>query len=169
MNDDVKKLLDFMDEFDDAMLTTCALDGSLRARPMRVALHRDNGDVLFVTSIDSAKVDEVLKDPEVNVTFQKNNTYLSISGRATLRSDRQAIDEVWNDSMKIWFPEGKDSEDLAVVEVRAHDGEYWNLDLRHRFQFLVQAGKALVTGEKPYENGDGVAGEHEKVDLGRRG
>lgn len=169
MADESRKLIELMDEFDDAMLTTQTREGALRSRPMRVADHRDNGDVLFVTSIASGKMDELQSHPEVAVVFQKPNTYLSISGIARIKTDRETIEEAWNDAMKVWFPDGKDSEDLAVIEVEAHDGEYWNLDLRHRFEFVVQAGKALIQGEKPYEGDEDVAGEHGKVHMGRRG
>ncbi len=164
MNAEQKKIADLMDEFDNAMLVTHADGSALRARPMHVAKSRENGDVLFLTSWSAPKVDEVLEEPAVNVTFQQPNSYLSLSGTARVTADRAKIDEAWSETMKAWFPEGKDSPDIAVVEVKAEQGEYWNMELRHRFQFVVEAGKALLTGEAIPEDGD-VPGEHAKVNL----
>lgn len=162
MSEQTKDFYEQLEEFDTAMLVTHAKDGQLRARPMQMAEVDEDGQLWFVTELDSAKVEEVMTDSRVNVSLQDDNKYLSITGRATIVRNRAKIQELWNETWKIWFPNGEDDPNLALLHIQATEGEYWDMSGMNKLKFLFEAGKALATGTPPELDNDDV---HQKVEL----
>lgn len=158
---DRERLYDVLEEFDTAMLVTRAADGELRARPMAIADKEENGDVWFVTQIDSPKVDEIQADPRVNVSLQADNRWLSITGTAAVVRDRAKIEELWKPDWKVWFPDGKDDPELSLIQVRATEGEYWDFAGGNQLTFLFEAAKAYLQGEEMEDSEE----RSQKVDL----
>lgn len=92
MTDDAKlHFHDILVDFDTAMLVSRAADRSLHARPMAIADVTASGDLWFVTSSSSGKVDEIPDDATVAVTMQSSSKFLSLSGKASLHRDRELI------------------------------------------------------------------------------
>ena len=135
--------------FDTAMLTTQTKAGALRTRPMQVADITGGCDVWFVSDVDSAKAFEIASNPNVNLAFQGNRRYLSLSGRAKLVNDRQRIHDLWNEAWKVWFPDGRDDPSLTLIRVEASRGEYWDLSGTNSLSYWLDAGKAFFTGTRP--------------------
>lgn len=148
-------------DFDTAMLITRASTGELRARPMAMAKTEPDADLWFATPLDSAKVDEIQRDSHINVAFQGRDKFVSISGRAEVVKDRAKIDELWNEMWKVWFPEGKDDPNLALLRVEATKGEYWDNAGTNKFKFLFDTAKAYLTGQRSDENTE----QNQKVEL----
>lgn len=148
---------ELIDSFKTAMLVTSTPQGQLRSRPMALAEYNDDGLLYFATTIESGKVNEILRHPGVNVAMQNSSAYLSVSGQAEVMDDRDKIDELWDASWNLWF-EGKDDPNLALIKVHASEGEYWNFETKDKLAFMMEAGKAMITGDTvDYE------GEHGKV------
>jgi general stress protein 26 len=146
--DDMKRcFLDLMERFETGMFCTRQASGSLRARPMAVARVEENGDVWFVTAIGSGKVEEVLNDSAVVVTFQSRSRYVSLSGRAELIGDPTRLDELWRDEWREFFPEGRDDPRLALLHVRAVEAEYWDSSARG-VRHALEAAKAALQGKR---------------------
>jgi general stress protein 26 len=154
--DKFKKLTEGIDF---CMLTTIS-GGQLRSRPMSTQEMDENGDIWFFTSDQTHKVDEIEADSRVNVAYSQpsDNTYVSVSGRASLSKDRQKIEELWNPVLKAWFPKGLDDPNLALLKVSVEEAEYWDSPNSTIVQ-LAGFLKALVTGEQA------KGGEHGKVSL----
>lgn len=147
MNDMKQCLLDLLDRFDTGMLCTRQRDGRLRSRPMAVAKVDESGDLWFVTGVGSGKVEEVLNEPDVLVTFQSRTRYISLSGRAELVGDPQRLEELWRDEWEAFFPGGRDDPRIALLHVRAQEAEYWDASprgVRHAFE----AAKAALRGQR---------------------
>ena len=138
-----------LEHFDDAMLVTRSADGALRARPMAVAESQADGDVWFVTYIDSPKVDEIRVDDRIGVTMQGEGRYLSISGTGEIVRDRAKVHELWKEQWKVWFPNGKDDPNIALIRVRAEEAEYWDQHGTKGLKYLLEAVKALARGTTP--------------------
>tara|TARA_B100001750_G_scaffold10036_1_gene7465 strand:+ start:1004 stop:1498 length:495 start_codon:yes stop_codon:yes gene_type:complete len=138
--------LDLIQQFDDAMLVSHAPDGELRARPMAVAETTPEGDVFFVTSVDSPKVDELLDDARLLVTFQKDSKYVSLTGTAEFIEDRSRIQELWKPIWRAWFPDGPEDTDIILIRVRAEEGEYWNMAGKTRVKLAFRGLRSLLTG-----------------------
>jgi general stress protein 26 len=150
MDETRRSVLEMLERFETGMLCTNQPDGTLRARPMAVAEVQDNGDVLFVAGLGSAKIEEVLKDPGVVVTFQSRSRYHSLSGRAEFVADEAAVERVWRPEWKAWFPEGKDDPRLVLLHVRATEAEYWDESGMRGVRFAFEAAKAALKGKRAH-------------------
>jgi hypothetical protein len=87
---------------------------------------------------------------------------VSVSGRARLVRDKDKARELWNPTLRAWFPRGLDDPELALLCVTVTKAEYWDTPNSRMVQ-LVGFLKGALTGE-PYRPGD-----NEKVNLGESG
>ncbi len=159
--DVVKKLGELIKATKVGMLTTVADEqGTLRSRPMATQQVEFDGDLWFLTSIDSAKANEIEKDHRVNISYadSSDNRYISVSGTARVFRDQKKIKSLWSAWYKAWFPKGIDDPSIAVLRVQVDSAEYWDGPSSSIVQ-LAGFVKALATGEQ-YKGG-----EHEKVSL----
>lgn len=163
---ETRKFCDLLGKFDTGMLITHAGNNNLHGRPMAVAQLEEfpqGCDLWFVTSYDTPKMDEIRSNSQVLVTFQnRNDQFLSLSGRAELVRDRQKVDELWQEPFKVWFPEGKDDPNLVLIQVHASQGEYWDNGGLNKISFLFEAMKAYTTGDTPNVK---EGAQHGKVQL----
>lgn len=162
MNDTSQERLDeLIDSFDTAMLVTRSLQGELRARPMAIAGHGEEGILYFASRAEDEKLEEILQSPEVAVTMQGSDRYLSISGRARLDTDVLLTKKLWSPAMSLWFPEGAADANLTVIRVEPSYGEYWDRAGLRKLEFLWQTGKTLLGNETPDPD---KLGQHAKVE-----
>lgn len=112
-----------------AMLTTTAPDGSLHSRPMATQEAEFDGVLWFFTKSGSGKVDEILHDSEVNVSYASpdDHRYVSVSGKAALVRDRDKIEELWSPVYRTWFAQGLDDPELALLRVDVRRADYWDM------------------------------------------
>lgn len=138
---------ELLETFQTAMFVSTSLEGQLRGRPMAIAGYED--ELLFFASrAEDEKLREILKHPNVAITLQDCDRYLSISGRARLETDTVLADRLWSASMTLWFPDGPEDENLVLIIVEPLRGEYWDRSGALRLEFLWEAGKALLQGKK---------------------
>lgn len=159
-----KEFREVLRNFDAAMLVT-RRDQELRSRPMAIAESTSDGRIWFVTSVDSAKLDEITENPQVNVAMQAHRKFLSVSGTTRATRDPGKIDELWNDSLGVWFEQGRNDPELILLEVVPSYAEYWDRSGFEAVKFMFAAAKSAVTGE-PLDEDD--AGAHGKVRFGNR-
>lgn len=142
-----------------AMLTTMdEVTGVMHSRPMITQDDGFDGDLWFLTRASAPKVGEAIQH-QVNVSYASpdDNRYVSVSGVAELVRDRQKIESMWKAAHNIWFPNGKDDPDLALLKITVTNAEYWDGPANKMIQ-IFQAASAWNTG-KP------ALGEHEKLQL----
>ena len=123
--EELKHFTDILETFDTAMLVT-QRGRELRSRPMEIVDRSTDGRVWFITSIDSAKLEELTENPDVNVAMQDDPRFLSISGAVRATRDREKVDEVWKESFDAWFPEGREDPTVVLLEVVPTYVEYWD-------------------------------------------
>jgi general stress protein 26 len=156
-SDNVQHLVSIASSFSTAMLVTRTPEGDLRARPMAVAKVDATGDVYLATSLASPKIDELLHDEHATVVFQGSTKYASIGGRARIEKDRALVDQLWSESWKVWFPEGKSDPNLCILHIDANAGEFWDTSGTTGVKMLFEVAKAFVKGEKPKSDPDANA------------
>jgi general stress protein 26 len=144
-----------------AMMTTIEADGSLRSRPMWTHNRDFDGELWFFTREHSAKVDEVEHDHHVNLSYAEpsKDRYVSVSGRCRLVLDKEKARELWNPTLKAWFPNGLEDPELALLCVKVEKAEYWDTPNGRMVQLLGFV-KAALTGEAYQPGGN------EKVQVG---
>lgn len=155
----IEKLNELIKDVGIAMLTT--MDGGvLRSRPMQTQKFEFDGDLWFFTGKNTHKADEIELDNRVNVSYAApdDNTYVSVSGVASIVQDKAKIEELWNPILKAWFPEGLDDPNLRLMKVSVEQAEYWDATSSTIIQ-IAGFVKALVTGQRA----DG--GENKKITL----
>lgn len=157
------KFRELLQEFGVAMLVTRTPGGELRGRPMALAEIQPDNSLWFATDKHSAKVDELAADSHVVVTMQSKTTFVSLSGRAKPVEDRATAARLWKAEWKVWFPGGKDDPNLLLLRIDGDAGEYWDNSGTSGIKYLLEAGKALLTGTRPDAGDDPKI--HGKVDL----
>jgi general stress protein 26 len=143
-----------------AMMTTVEADGSLRSRPMWTHQRDFDGELWFFTREHSAKVGEVERDHHVNLAYSEpsKNRFVSVSGRGRLVLDKQKAAQLWNPTLRAWFPDGLEDPELALLCVKVEKAEYWDMPNSRMVQLLGFV-KAVLTGE-PFK-----PGEHAQVQV----
>lgn len=147
---DLQKVRELVKDIDFCMLTTVDENNDLHSRPMSVNGEIDpDGDLWFFTNASSHKVSEIARLPKVNVSFAdpENQHYVSITGTAQLVRDRQKIDELWKPEFKMWFPNGKDDPDVALLRVSLEKAEYWDSP-SSTIAYALHFVSSLVTGKE---------------------
>lgn len=149
------KLLAMIRAMDVGMLTTRDEKGNLRSRPMYT--QKGEGEIVwFFTEAGSPKIHEIEDESHVNISYAAPDSqiYVSVSGLARVVRDKSRIMELWSDDALRWFPQGADTPDLALLEVRMTQAEYWDVDKRRMQQLLNEH----APGEKLTE-----ATDHKKI------
>src|SRR4051812_349761 len=124
----VAKLRELIQDINVAMLITVTPDGALRSRPMLTQDIRKEGELWFYVSSDAGAVRDIAEEPAVNVSYSepKSSLYVSVSGQATLVTDKEMIRSLWDDSLTRYFPKGLEDPHLALLRVRIETAEYWD-------------------------------------------
>ena len=159
--ENLQKIRDMVKDIDFCMLTTVHEKGDLHSRPMSANGDIDpNGDIWFFTAASSHKVSEIEKAPKVNVSFAdpENQQYVSITGKAQLVRDRSKIEELWKPEFKMWFPEGKDDPEVALLRISLEKAEYWDSP-SSTIGYTLSFVSSLVTGK------EADYGENKKLDF----
>ena len=144
-----ERVQDILETFSVGMLITEGPDGVLTGRPMNVAAIDSDADVWFCTQAESPKAADVTTHPDVLGSFQDAGRYLTLNGSARLVRDRSKINELWNESWKVWFPGGQDDPNLALLHVSASQGQYWDNSWLQGLSYAIRAGQAYWRGEEP--------------------
>lgn len=144
------------------MLTHRHPEGGLHAHPLTTQ-NKGLGDkaILYFFVSKATELGQRLRtDGNVNVSYADPNkdTWVSITGHATVSEDRDAIERLFNPMTKAWFPGGPTDPDLELVEVHISHAEYWDVKESKPTQLFKMAA-AAVTGERP------KLGEHKEVAL----
>jgi general stress protein 26 len=148
-HDDNEKIWSLIKDARVAMLTS-EREGRLYSRPMVASQKAFDGSLWFFTRKSSPKVAEVEAHRQVNVAYasSSDNSYVSLSGVASIVDDQAAIDAHWNEWIKTWFPDGKQDPDIALIRVDVDTAEYWDAPSSKMvvaFDYL----KARLTGKTP--------------------
>lgn len=171
MRDELGPLYERIDDMEIAMMTTRRADGQLESRPMATQKRVPGADLWFVTAEDTSAVEDLERDPVLNLAFYKDSTreWVSVSGRATLTRDRDLIGQLYAADWKIWFSDEGDPRHgtpddprLVLIGVEVQGAAYLELN-KPRPVVLYEMVKGLVTGDTP------EVGETHVVTPGRGG
>lgn len=131
------------------MFTTVGSDGRLRSRPMLTAKTGFDGDLWFFTRISHGLATDVKPGAQVHIAYScpQSDQYISVEGLATVVQDRQKQEVLWDDDLKPWFPNGVETEDMALIKVTVERAEMWDA---HTSKFGEAVGylKSMLTGQE---------------------
>jgi general stress protein 26 len=143
------------------MLTTQTADGPSHSRPMLLHDVDEAGWIWFVTDRHSRKACELNHNPHATIAFQskKGDRYVSVQGTAVVIRDDVKLQELWNSSLRAWFPRGRRDPGIVLVAVRVAHAEYW-LVPRSRMSRVYGMAKGMLTGRRHEAGRHGVLELH---------
>lgn len=146
-NPEMQKVASMIKDIKFTMLTSIGGDGVLRSRPMTTQEPEMDGSIWFFTSEPTEKTSEIANKPLVNLAYSdvSKQTYVSISGIASMNHDKRKMEELWKPSLKAWFPNGLDDPNMALIKVEITEVEYWDTKDSRMVQ-LYKIAKAALTG-----------------------
>ncbi|MBD9596855.1 MULTISPECIES: pyridoxamine 5'-phosphate oxidase family protein [unclassified Ensifer] len=147
IEDDNGEVWDLAEKIGFCMLTTQA-GADLKARPMSAYIERVENALYFLTDVKSHKDDEVARHPNVCLAFAdtKKQKYVSISGVAEVRNDREKIRDLWSTPAKAWWDSPNDPS-IRILKVTPSSAEYW--DSPGTVISYIKMAAAAVTSAKP--------------------
>ena len=100
-------------------------------RPMSVQKIDEEGNLWFLSAVDSNKNEQLQINSTVQLLFQGSDysDFLNIYGTAVITTDEQKIKELWEPIVKTWFTEGENDPRITVIKVVPEQGYYW--DTKH--------------------------------------
>ncbi|MEB2781573.1 pyridoxamine 5'-phosphate oxidase family protein [Algoriphagus persicinus] len=125
----VKKIRELIDKSGSCFfVTSTSLNNSHKSRPMSVQKTDEAGNIWFLSAKDSLKNMEIAADTDVTLYFQgsSNSDFLELNGHAISTDDQAKIEELWDPTVKAWFPEGKDDPRISVIQFIPDSGYYWD-------------------------------------------
>lgn len=106
-----------------AGLATVTEDGKPWVRYVVPQADRDL-TITFSTFLDSRKVAQVRKNPEVHLTtgvasLETARQYVQIQGLAGIVTEKEALRAYWHDHLKVYFS-GPDDPNYCLIEIRPY-------------------------------------------------
>jgi general stress protein 26 len=156
----IDKFRQLVKEVNICMFTTLDENQNILSRPMSTIEVDDEGNAWFFTNEFSEKIQEVSKDNVVNLIYSHpgKNTYVNVTGTCTLVIDPKKMEELWNPSMKEWFPLGIEDPKMCLLKVNTDQAFYWNSPFS-KVGLLFKTIASIAKGDKFKE------GETGKLDL----
>jgi general stress protein 26 len=157
-----KRLWELIKHMRYGMLTHRHSGGRLYAHPLTTQNKSLEPDMLlfFFVSKKTELGNRLREDGNVNVSYAdaQKDTYVSITGQATISEDLRMKQHLFNALARAWFPAGAADPDLELVQVRIVHAEYWDIKESKTTQ-LYKLAKAAVTGKQP------TLGEHRELEV----
>ncbi|KAH8724402.1 hypothetical protein GQ44DRAFT_618095 [Phaeosphaeriaceae sp. PMI808] len=162
LKEKVEDLFKFIDKTKFCLLTTQAADSDLLAsRAMGLAAKEGNGfDLLFHTNTESGKTDDLNEHKSVNIGFINNSgEWASISGHASIETDRAIVKKHYSPSLKAWIGDlgdgkhdgGPEDPRIGIIRVKASTAQY-AVSNSTQIGGLVELAKGVATGQPPNIN-----------------
>ncbi|MDB5097029.1 MAG: pyridoxamine 5-phosphate oxidase [Cyanobacteria bacterium RYN_339] len=150
---DLEQLYQRLKQYRTAMFTTVGKGGHIHSRPMETQEREPDGDLWFVTSKKTLKVDELGENPNVGIIYFRDgdSSYISIAGTARIEDDPALIRSKWKEDWRVWFGEGPESPDICLIKVAVDEAEYWQPE-GGTLRVMFEAARAYVTGGHPELN-----------------
>ncbi|MBC8057702.1 MAG: pyridoxamine 5'-phosphate oxidase family protein [Rhizobiales bacterium] len=157
------KLWELIKDIRFAMFTTRHNNGHLHSRPMTTQNSNldEDSNLWFFMSRKGEPVADLTADPIVNVVYADpgDDSYVSVSGTASVVEDLAKKQQLWSKMAEAWFPGGAEDADLALVRVKITHANYWDVTESKVVQ-LYKMAKAAMTGKPPTD-----LGEHAEVRM----
>jgi general stress protein 26 len=144
----VKKLQELAEDIGICMFCTKTEHMPFETRPMGTQQVDEDGNFWFFSASGSHKNSEIKEDEHVQLIYSSASDvhFLSVSGRASIRRDKQKINELWDKKAEAWFKGGKDDPGLTLICVRPDEAYYWDT-LNGKMITLLKIALSAVSGK----------------------
>jgi general stress protein 26 len=125
----IARIRDVIKKTDSCFFCTAVSKGlSDTTRPMSVQQVDNAGIIWFLSANDSHTNLEVAQDPAVRLFFQGSepSSFLTLTGTASVSTDKGKIKELWKPILKTWFTGGVDDPRITAIAFSPRSGYYWD-------------------------------------------
>lgn len=112
-------------------------DGS-SCSPMQALHVCDQGNIWFLSDVDSEKNNAIKKGNHVQLFFlnPENNSFFIVNGRAEISIDQEKTEAIWKPVAENWFKEGKHDPNISIIKVKPQMGYYWDTSSKKMISFF---------------------------------
>jgi len=68
--------------------------------------------------------------------------------------DPGRVRRLWKEPYRVWFPNGPDDSDIALLAIDPLMAEFWDTSGTNRVAYFWETVKAYMTGERPKSSDD---------------
>ncbi|KAK3046691.1 hypothetical protein LTR09_011838 [Extremus antarcticus] len=170
LKEKINDLSAFVDKCKFCMMTTKTSDGLLASRCMALAAKEGNSvDYIFHTNTESGKTDDLQAHSEINLGFlTSSGEWASISGTATVETDREKVRAYYSPALKAWLGDlgdgthdgGPEDPRIGLIKITSKTAQY-AVSGKTMIGSAIEVAKGVVTGEAPAVNKLVYLGESE--------
>lgn len=142
-----ENFLELLQKFDTGTLVTHGEDGQLHGRPMSIARQEQDGELWFLTSADSGKMSELIRDERALVSLADSERFVVMDGVVETVQSSEMARSLWKEPFRLWFS-GPDDPKLVILRFAPSAGEYWNNAGAQGVKHAFRAAKAYIKGEQ---------------------
>jgi len=147
--DAIKKMKELAESIDFTMMATNLSEHPIHAIPMSTKKVDGDGAIWFLSGRDSEHNANIKKTDQVQLFYSKpsNMEFMTVSGTATITTDRTILENLYSKSDDMWF-DGLDDPNLTAIKVEPTNGQYWDSKHSNLISFF-KMGVAAISGEQP--------------------
>lgn len=125
----VSKLQELVENSNTCMFATKLTEAPFHVCPMRVQEADYEGRLWFFSDAESTHNAQINADPRVQLIFTNTPEmeFLTVYGTASISTDKDLIDRLWNGVVEAWF-DGKDDPKVSVICVHPAVAHYWDTE-----------------------------------------
>lgn len=125
----VSKLQELVGKSSTCMFASNLAEIPFHVAPMRVQEADYEGLLWFFSAADSTRNRHIEADPRVQLIFTNtpDMEFLTVFGTASISTDRDLIDRLWDGLVEAWF-DGKDDPNISLICVRPTAAHYWDTE-----------------------------------------
>ncbi|MCW8980467.1 MAG: pyridoxamine 5'-phosphate oxidase family protein [Altibacter sp.] len=142
-----EKLRSIVDDVSIAMMVTNLGKQPLAAIPMDTKKVDDDGNIWFLSGMDSDHNANILRDSAVQLLYSGpgDRKFLSVYGEAQIITDTEAIEDIYDSADNAYLNGPEDSNTTAIKFV-PQEAAYWDSD-ENRLVVLFKMARAVLTGD----------------------
>lgn len=144
------EIWNYLREIKVGMLTTSA-DNFMYSRPMYLVQDHYEGTIWLFSDKNGYKISEIKTNPHVNLNFvsPEDGQFLALSGIASIQVGGPKFEELWSDSVQVWFADSENPKDDAIlIKIEVKEAEIWDTN-KGMLKKAVEFAKAKLTNSKP--------------------
>ncbi|MGF1556172.1 pyridoxamine 5'-phosphate oxidase family protein [Paucihalobacter sp.] len=112
-------------------------DGS-SCSPMQALHVCDQGNIWFLSDVDSEKNSAIKKGNHVQLIFSHSdsNSFFIVNGQAEIIIDQEKAEELWEPVAQNWFADGKNDPNISIIKVKPQMAYYWDTNCKRMISFF---------------------------------
>ena len=145
----IEKMTELVRDIKIAFLLTDLKKQPINAVPMITKKVDEDGNIWFLSLLDSEHNSNIAKDPQVQLLYShhSNMEYLNVSGNASIVSDKEIIKKFHSAKDDTWFRDA-DASKYSAIKIVPNEAYFWDSS-GNTINKLFKGGLADAIGENP--------------------